>query len=399
MAAAAQPAMALPAGAMPAVWAPPAPPAPVAAAPASDAPLPHRAVVLTIVAIAVGAVGMGVSYLLSRDGSLAPATYIRYAMVITLAVYAVVGVLVVTQITPTVRLRWSDGRPALGVAIGLAVGGGLSALLLAGVSAAAGHLSPDPRIVLLMSEGDATHIVATVLLTCVAAPLVEEVLFRGLLLESLRRRGTAAAIWLSALAFAVWHLTPAALRYYALMGALLGWLYSRRGLACSMAAHAGFNGVLTLAALSVVLTPGPAVSLDGLSLNLPSGWKTAASTQIPSYVSAGRDIVAVEGPSGAAMVVVAFSTPAAPDADGIADRLSSGPFSALGRFDRSSLRELRLPAGIAVQFDEQIGRQRATFVFLPHDGHSYEFLMQTAGSIKAKADVHRILQSVSLTAG
>ena len=375
-------------------------PAPGQSAPGqSQGPLPHRALVLTIVAITVGAVGMGISYLLSRDGSLPPATYIRYAMVITLAVYAVVGVLVVTQITPTVRLRWSDGKPALGVAVGLVVGGGLSALLLAIVSAAAGHLSPDPRIVLLMSEGDAPHIVATLLLTCIAAPLIEEVLFRGLLLESLRRRGTAAAIWLSALAFAVWHLTPAALRYYALMGALLGWLYSRRGLACSMAAHAGFNGVLTLAALSVVLTPGPSVTANGMSLQLPSGWKPTPSAALPSVLATDDDLVGVTGPSGAAMVIVGFPTPVAPDADSIAARVSASPFAGINPVDRQSLRELRLPAGTAVQFDEEVDGRRATLIFLPHDGRSFEFLVQTAGSIKAAADVHRILQSVTLTGG
>src|SRR5207248_4528312 len=80
-------------------------------------PLPHRAVVLTIVAITIGAIAMGVSYLLGQDQNIAPATYLRYAIVLTLAVYAVVGVLVVTQITPSVRLRWSDGQPAMGVAI------------------------------------------------------------------------------------------------------------------------------------------------------------------------------------------------------------------------------------------------------------------------------------------
>ena len=228
-------------------------------------PLPHRALVLTIGAIGVGAVMMGISYLLGENHSISPASYLRYAIVLTLALYAVVGLLVVTQITPSVRLRWHDGKPALGVAVGLIVGGGLSALILSIVSASAGHLDPDPRIVVLMSEGDAAHVIATVLITCAAAPLIEEVLFRGLLLESQRGRGTRVAIWISALAFAVWHLNPSALRYYALMGALLGLLYTQHGLTCSIAAHVGFNGVLTVAALSIVLSPGSPVSLDGLN--------------------------------------------------------------------------------------------------------------------------------------
>src|SRR6202012_999536 len=97
---------------------------------------------------------------------------------------------------------------------GLAWGGGISGTLLTLVSLVAGHLEPDPRIVLLMSDGDATHIVITLLIACLAAPLVEETLFRGLLLESLRARGASTALVLSALAFAIWHFMPGALIYY-----------------------------------------------------------------------------------------------------------------------------------------------------------------------------------------
>lgn len=357
-------------------------------------PLPHRALVLTIAAISVGAVMMGISYLLSEDHSISPASYLRYAIVLTLALYAVVGLLVVTQITPSVRLRWHDGKPALGVAVGLLVGGGLSAVLLVIVSAAAGHLDPDPRIVLLMSEGDAAHVVATVLITCAAAPLIEEVLFRGVLLESQRGRGTRAAIWISALAFAVWHLNPSALRYYALMGALLGWLYTRRGLACSMAAHVGFNGVLTVAALSLVLSPGSAVSLDGLSAQLPSGWQTASASDLPGALTDSGAVAGFKGPSGAALVVVSFATPVAPSIDEVYDRLSGGGFGTAGR---GALHELRLPAGPAVEVFQQLKGDDATIVFLPHVGRSYELALRGAGSVKARSDFERILKSLRVS--
>ena len=357
-------------------------------------PLPHRALVLTIGSIGVGAVMMGISYLLSENPSISPATYLRYAMVLTLALYAVVGLLVVTQITPSVRLRWHDGRPALGVATGLLVGGGLSLLLLLIVSASAGHLDPDPRIVLLMSEGDAPHVIATVLITCAAAPLVEEVLFRGLLLESQRGRGTRVAIWISALAFAVWHLNPSALRYYALMGALLGWLYTRRGLACSMAAHVGFNGVLTLAALSLVLSPGATVSLDGLTAQLPSGWQTASASELPGTLTDTGSALGFHGPSGAAVVVVSFATPTAPSIDDVYDRLSGGGF---GHADTSALHEIRLPVGLAVEVVQQFHGDEATVVFLPHAGRSYELALRGAGSVKARSDFDRILNSLRVS--
>lgn len=351
----------------------------------------RRVLTLTVVAIAVGAVAMGVSTLLARDTSLAPATYLRYAMVLTLAVYAVVGVLVVTQITPQVRLRWTDGEPALGVALGLLVGGGLSAALLAIVSAAAGHLAPDPRIVTLMSEGDAPHVLATVLITCIAAPLVEEVLFRGLLLESQRWRSTRRGLWVSALAFAVWHLNPAALRYYALMGLLLGALYVRRGLVCSIAAHVGFNGVLTVAALSVVLTPGTTVAVAGLTVHAPAGWHHASAGDVPPSFTGSSAVGALEGPSGAALVVLSLPTPVAPSMEAMLDRLSSGPSTYL---DRTSVRELRLPVGPAVQVDARTGADRATLVIIPHAGHSFELVLRTAGSPKAERDLTRILQDL-----
>ena len=360
-----------------------------------SAPLPHRAVVLTVVAIAVGALAMGASYLLSRDQNIAPATYVRYALVLTLAVYAVVGLMVVTQITPRVRLRWSDGQPAVGVAIGLLIGGGLSLTMLLLVSAVTGHLDPDPRIVAEMSEGDGAHVVAAVLISCLAAPLVEEVLFRGLLLESQRFRGTAAAVWLSAAAFAVWHLNPLALRYYALLGALLGWLYVRRGLVCSMAAHLGFNGVLTVAALSVVLSPGPSLSVDGLSAHLPSGWRAAASADVPASLTQLGSFQAFHGPSGAALVVVAVPSATTPTVDGIYDRLSSSGFSTLIP-GHSDLHELRLPAGPAVEFVDQLNGDQMTIVFLPHSGRSYELFMHGAGSVKARADFARILKDLRI---
>ena len=376
-------------------WAPPPPLEPPSPAP-PPSPLSRRAVVLTIVAITVGAVAMGISYWLGGDKNLAPATYLRYALVITLAVYAVVGLMVLTQITPSVRLRWTDGQPAMGAAIGLLVGGGLSLVMLLLVSAATGHLDPDPRIVLLMSEGDAPHVIAAVLISCAAAPLIEEVLFRGLLLESQRFRGTAGAIWLSAAAFAVWHLNPAALRYYALLGALLGWLYTRRGLVCSMAAHLGFNGVLTIAALSVVLSPGAAVNLDGLSAHLPSGWRAASLSDLPESLSNVGSVKSFRGPSGSALVVVAVPSPSTPTVDDIYDRLSSSGFTSLIP-GHSDLRELRLPAGPAVEVVSQVRGDQVTIVFLPHAGRSYELLMRGAGSAKARSDFGRILKDLRVS--
>lgn len=354
--------------------------------------MPQRAALVALAAIAVGGVMQGIGYLLARDTSLSIAADIRYAMVLTLALYAVVGVLVVSQLTRDVRLRWSDGKPALGVSIGFGVGAGLSLVLLFFISAATGHLDPDPRIVLLMSEGDAAHIVATVLITCIAAPLVEEVLFRGMLLESQLFRGRGAAVWLSALAFAVWHFTPSALRYYALLGSLLGLLYVKRGLACSIAAHVGFNGVLTVAALSIVLSPGPRLDAAGMSMDLPGGWRAAADT--PTAFGDITPVAAYEGPSGATLAVAYIRTPFGADLSRIVDEIdvSNGQQSLASR----SMRERQLPVGTVLEMHVDVDGGDGTIVVVPNPGIVYELEMHPNGSVKATADFERMLQTIAM---
>ena len=63
------------------------------------------------------------------------------------------------------------------------------------------------------------------------APLVEEVVFRGAILRSLlaTRLSTVAAVVLSALLFALFHMNPAQMPHAFLVGLLLGWMYSRTG--------------------------------------------------------------------------------------------------------------------------------------------------------------------------
>ena len=351
--------------------------------------LDRRAVLLVAVAISVGAVGMALSWFLGRDSSMEPDTAIRYAVVITLAVYAVVGGLLVTQLTPGIRLTWRVGNPLKGGALGLAVGGGLGLVMLLAISGLAGHLASDPRVVTIMSEGDAAHIGIAVLITCVCAPLVEEVLFRGLLLESLRTRGAGFGIWMSGVAFAVWHLNPAALRYYALMGALLGLLYVKRGLVCSMAAHAGFNGVLTIAAVVIVLSPGKTFEGVGVTVQAPSGW--SQSHDIPGSLS-------LRGPSGAWFGVETISTPVAPDLRTVTARLTDGQPSTLPskvfQVDNSTVRDVSVSAGHGVELDVTVQGHRGHLIFVPRAGQSVEVVFLSAGSLKAERDFPKMLESV-----
>jgi len=372
-----------------------------AAAPAYGEPsgrmVSRRALLLTVVAVGVGGLAMLASLRLSRS-QLDEASYIRYAAVLTMAVYAIVGVLVVTQITPTVRLRWTVRSPALAIATGFVVGAALSGSILAAVSTWAGYLDPDPRMVVMMSEGDWPHLAAAFLVACAAAPLVEEVLFRGVLLESLRRHGTAVALLVSAAGFAVWHLSfnLVPLLYYMLLGLLLGWLYVKRGLVCSMAAHFGFNGVLAVAAATIVLGGGGTVTAEGLSVTLPQGWSADVS-DLPDVVVGGRPAMFLTGPSGSSIAVIAFDTPVAPSADAFGSELRDPRFApTFAGLKPQTLRIVTIPAGTLVEIDAVTGRDPSVAAFLLRAGTTYEFVFRSAGSPKAQADFDPILRSLNL---
>lgn len=99
------------------------------------------------------------------------------------------------------------------------------------------------------------------LMAITLAPLVEELLFRGVLLSSLIPRcGVALAALLSATAFAAIHLPGLAWQWYALpelllLGVALAWLRLRyRSLWPSVLAH-GANNALALAVLFNTLKP------------------------------------------------------------------------------------------------------------------------------------------------
>ena len=95
-----------------------------------------------------------------------------------------------------------------------------------------------PRLVLLLA-------------TVVAAPIGEELFFRGWVLPYLQRTGPALAVLVSAALFAVVHVHPPALPVYFLFGIGLALLYLRTGsLLAPIVAHAINN----LAAVIVLLT-------------------------------------------------------------------------------------------------------------------------------------------------
>ncbi len=373
---------------------PPGPPGP-AAAPQTRL-LSGRAIALVAAAIGLGILLQAFAYEISRDPSRTVDSQIRWSIVLTVLQYAAVAAIVLSQITPKVKLQWGPGSPAARVGIGAAVGlagGGMILLLL---HAAFGTLTSDNRVVLLMSGGDATRIVAAIALTCLAAPLVEEVLFRGLLLESLRSHNVAMGVVVSAMFFAVWHLNRQALLYYTAMGCIFGWLYVKRGLVASMTAHICFNGALTVAAVVIVLGPSHTYDVDGLELTVAAGWTNESAAAAAEFGAAAPDL-ALQGPD--ASLIVVSATPLGErvyDPDMVAQRLSAGSYPFTGvAYDRSSVRQADLPSlGRAVEVNFTLGALHGEDVLFAVDGQAYAVRFINGGSGKAESDFRDVLSTL-----
>jgi membrane protease YdiL (CAAX protease family) len=107
---------------------------------------------------------------------------------------------------------------------------------------------------------------ATTLVGCVIAPVVEEMLFRGVILRGfLQRYERGPAIWGSAALFGLAHLNIYQFVAALLIGAVSGWLYQRgRSLVPCIALHAGYNTALTLLAGAQSGNDGDATLPDGV---------------------------------------------------------------------------------------------------------------------------------------
>ncbi len=93
---------------------------------------------------------------------------------------------------------------------------------------------------------------ATFVLLVIAAPLVEETIFRGIMLQGfLLRYGRTAAIAISAALFAVAHANPVQFFTVIGLGVIFGWWYSEtQSIWLGVAGHAINNGIAFLALMS-----------------------------------------------------------------------------------------------------------------------------------------------------
>jgi len=123
------------------------------------------------------------------------------------------------------------------------------------LSVAVSQLGIEPQGVKHVVKGLPGNVLAGLVLLAVLAPLVEELIFRGLLYGWVAGRWGGLAAWLvSSLAFAAAHYEPAHVLLVLPLGLLFGWLRWRTdSLVPSLIAHILNNG---LALLAAVYAPG-----------------------------------------------------------------------------------------------------------------------------------------------
>jgi membrane protease YdiL (CAAX protease family) len=128
----------------------------------------------------------------------------------------------------------------------------------------------------LLRIGDLTDLALTVLVAVVLAPILEEALFRGVILQglALRRGPRSATLWTAGF-FAFFHFyNPWQILPTFFLGLVLAWVVlTTRTLWASIALHAAFNGVsLAVFAIPFPSPPAPApVLVTGLVLFLLVG--------------------------------------------------------------------------------------------------------------------------------
>lgn len=114
-----------------------------------------------------------------------------------------------------------------------------------------GQGGSNPLLQTVLEESDKVSLLLFFLTASVAAPLFEEVLFRGFLLPSLTRYMPVwGAIALSSFIFAAAHLSLSEVLPLMMLGAILGFVYTRsRSLLAPMLLHSLWNGATMIGLL------------------------------------------------------------------------------------------------------------------------------------------------------
>ncbi len=351
------------------------------------------AVGLAIAVIVINIVVQAATYGLVRSSHMQPNTAISISLWVSFGFYALIAFVAVRNRAATqVLTAWTVGDARVSIRRGLLIGGGASALVLGLQSLALHHLVGDPNVQLVVSDGSIGRILAAVTIFVLVGPVVEEFVFRGVLAEALRPRGTGVAMAVSAFLFALAHLRPANLVYYTLIGLLLGRLYFRYGLKASIAAHAIFNGILVGVAILSVVGPARTYHLDGAVVRLPAAWRTVpTSTPSPSQLL-------LEGPSASTLAILDRPVPAGavfnPDAVRIAIQDNRIPLAPGSTFN--SVQKVTYPAGAAVLTEITVDGHPGEVAVMVEDNREWIFALSTAGSTRAVSDFSHMMEHLTL---
>lgn len=354
----------------------------------------RKGVTFAVFVILLNVVIQGVVLAWAGGGRVASDTAITVAIWVGLVFYGVVALVALKALAEsTIRPVWTRGDPRHALVIGVSVGAVLSTVLVVAQRLAVGHLIGDPVARLIVSDGTPARVVEAILVMVVAAPVVEEIVFRGILLESLRNRGERLALVVSSVLFAIAHLNPAELVYYTAMGAVLGRRYQRRGLRCSMAAHAAFNGALVVVALLTTLGPARTFNFEGASFRLPSVWHQAEV--------AGSPTVSIAGPGGSGINVRAQGL--APgqvfNPNRAVTQAASGDAPLPPGMAITSAALATYPAGEGVLIHVTIGSQQGEVFLVSGGGELWILSLADEGSPRAQTDFASMLESLKLPAG
>jgi len=365
------------------------------AAAASESPADRaaRGSVLKTVAVAIG---LGVLVLVVASMAVDTATdsvlhRLGIGLSLTTLLYVAVALIVASKLrTSPIQPRLAEGSRATGIVTGAFIGGALGLGLGLVNSLLSGHVTSDPRILSVIFEGNGALAFILVFISVIAAPLVEEILFRGLLVESLRSRGRSSAILAGAVAFSLWHLNPVALRYYVLMGFLFGWLYWRFGLAGSVSAHAVFNGVLVVFAFAALSGSSVVTTTSGVTVRLPGGWHEAHTQTLAGL---GLD-VAAGSPLGAGFAVGHADLQPTPGTEfAPTARLPSADSLPPGATD---VRDVTVSGTAALRFTITHGTEESTLVLVPRGSRRYVVTLVPHHDDKARRDLDAMLSSLRL---
>ena len=166
----------------------------------------------------------------------------------------------------------------------------------------------------------------------------------------------------------------------------------KRGLICSITAHACFNGSLTVAAIILALAPGHVVHGPGYDITVARGWHAADTSGAP------MGGLYVQGPSGADVAIfqqdVGSNTVAIDRLLTMMKSSEANSFMPGMTIDSGSTQEISLPIGEAVEASIEIHGHHGELVFVPENSDVLIIAFGSGGSVAAVQDFHKMLPTL-----